>query len=267
MIRSLFAAAVLGICLSGGLHMTDPRSLQCGQPARRYGDTAAQERMGETAAGIGAETEAEVTDAGLELEKRTDAKLPGDAGRFRIRYSAGRGHKGAAIRSYDVSGEGRIAIAFSDERIGVYDRDMNCLFELFFEETGAYGVLWKGENVLFLDHRSNTAMEYNDRGELMNVYRIKGPSNHWFEIVEERMRSCGEDVYLCTNRYGSDNRNVRYGSYTILKRYGPSGEEIIYRADARIDGGLWGALVIGGFALAAGAVLWMIVSGWRRRSS
>ncbi len=101
----------------------------------------------------------------------------------------------------------------------------------------------------------------------MNVYRIKGPSNHWFEIVEERMRSCGEDVYLCTNRYGSDNRNVRYGSYTILKRYGPSGEEIIYRADARIDGGLWGALVIGGFALAAGAVLWMIVSGWRRRSS
>ena len=113
-------------------------------PARRYGDTAAQERMGETAAGIGAETEAEVTDAGLELEKRTDAKLPGDAGRFRIRYSAGRGHKGAAIRSYDVSGEGRIAIAFSDERIGVYDRDMNCLFELFFEETGAYGVFVEG---------------------------------------------------------------------------------------------------------------------------
>ena len=49
MIRSLFAAAVLGIWLSGGLHMADPRSLQCGQPARRYGDTAAQERMGETA--------------------------------------------------------------------------------------------------------------------------------------------------------------------------------------------------------------------------
>lgn len=107
--------------------MTDPRSLQCGQPARRHEDAAAQERMGEIAT--------EVTDAGLELEKRTDAKAPGDVGRFRIRYSAGRGHKGAAIRSYDVSGEGRIAIAFSDERIGVYDRDMNCLFELFFEET------------------------------------------------------------------------------------------------------------------------------------
>lgn len=229
MIRLLFAAALLGMWLSGSLHA------------------------------------AEVTDAGLELEERTDAKAPGDAGRFRIRYSTGQGHKGAAIRSYDISEQGRIAIAFSDERIGVYDRDMNCLFELFFEERGAYGVLWKGENVLFLDHRSNTALEYNDSGERLNIYRIKGPSNHWFEIVDERVRRCGKDVYLCSNRYGSDNPNVHYGFYTILKRTGPDGEEIIYRADAAIDGDLWGGLVIGGFALAAGAVLWMIVRGWRKK--
>lgn len=252
MICSLCAVILLRVCMSGSLH-TAGFLIEPSDSAKLWGMADRQES--------GEEAAEEITAGGLEFEKRTDAGALGDAGRFRIRYSTGRGHKGAAIRSYDISQEGRIAIAFSDERIGVYDRDMNCLFELFFEASGAYGVLWKGGNVLFLDHRSNTAVEYNDSGEMLNVYRITGPSNHWFEIVDERVRRCGDDVYLCTNRYGSSNTSIRYGYYTILKRTGSGGEEIVYRADAKIDGDLWGALVIGVFFLTAGAALWLIARG------
>lgn len=46
-----------------------------------------------------------------------------------------------------------------------------------FKTSGAYGILWKDENVLFLDLRSKTAVECDERGEIVNEYTINNTGN------------------------------------------------------------------------------------------
>ena len=53
--------------------------------------------------------------------------------------------EGKTIQSYDVSENGQIAIAFSDNTIGVFDKNMNFMYQLSFLCSGASGVLWLGE--------------------------------------------------------------------------------------------------------------------------
>lgn len=95
----------------------------------------------------------------IELEQSSDADTSNKGNLFNIEYSKEWTSKGETIKTYDISGTGKVAIAFSNSKIGVFDENMNFLFELSFKTRGAYGVLWKNENILFLDVRSKTAVE------------------------------------------------------------------------------------------------------------
>lgn len=183
----------------------------------------------------------------LQLEQKTEADTNFKNNSFNIEYSKEWTSKGETIKTYDVSDIGKIAIAFSDSKIGVFDENMNFLFELSFKTSGAYGVLWKDENVLFLDLRSKTAVECDERGEIVNEYTINNTSNYWVEIVENRRRDYKDYEYFCTNK-STDLEWVYVGYYTLLKRISENGEEVIlYRSAQKVDGVLSGVLWIGAF--------------------
>lgn len=86
--------------------------------------------------------------------------------------------EGEAIESFDVSESGQIAITFTNKTIGVFDHDMNLLYQISFETTGASGVLWLDDNLLFIDLRSNTGIACNQKGCPENYYEIIGPRNY-----------------------------------------------------------------------------------------
>ncbi len=184
---------------------------------------------------------------GIELEQSSDADTSNKGNLFNIEYSKEWTSKGETIKTYDISGTGKVAIAFSNSKIGVFDENMNFLFELSFKTSGAYGVLWKNENILFLDVRSKTAVECNEKGEIVNVYTVTNPN--WVEIVENRRRTYKNYEYYCTNEsMDFEWGHVQY--YTILKQISEDGKEVIlYNATKKIDGVLSGILLIGIFLL------------------
>lgn len=145
--------------------------------------------------------------------------------------------EGQTIQSYDVSDNGQIAIAFSNQTIGVFDNDMNFLYQLSFINDGAFGVLWLDESLLFIDHCSKTAVVFGNDGVPEYFYEIIGPSNYYYDVVQERIRKQGNDRYYCAN--GSEG-NISLGHfeyYTILKRTSGEGkEEILYEVNTPFDG-------------------------------
>lgn len=145
--------------------------------------------------------------------------------------------EGDTIKSYDVSDNGQIAIAFSNKTIGVFDNDMNFLYQLSFINDGSYGVLWLDESLLFIDHRSRTAVVFGNNGVPEHFYEITGPSNYYYEVVQERIRKQGNDRYYCTNGSEGNISLGHYEYYTILKRKSEEGkEEILYEVDTLFDG-------------------------------
>lgn len=199
--------------------------------------------------------------AELELKPKTYS----DSNPYKFKFSYTWTSEGQTLQSYDVSENGQIAIAFSNNTIGVFDNNMNFLYQLSFECSGASGVLWLGENLLFIDHRSKTAVVCDNYGRVESFYEIINPSNYYYEVVEERTRKQGGYRYYCTN--GSGGNMGHYGSYTILKRTSKEGEEqILYEADVLLDTALIVRLIMLAWMLApilasGGAI---IVWFWKR---
>ncbi len=169
----------------------------------------------------------------LELKPKTY----NESNPYKLKVSYTWTSEGQTIQSYDVSDNGQIAIAFSNQTIGVFDNDMNFLYQLSFINNGSYGVLWLDESLLFIDHRSKTAVVFGNDGVPENFYEITGPSNYYYEVVQERIRKQGNDRYYCTNGSEGNISLVHYAYYTILKRTSGEGkEEILYEVDTLFDG-------------------------------
>lgn len=164
----------------------------------------------------------------------------------KIQYSGEWTSRREAIRSYDVSDQGWVAIAFTKNKIGIFDEDMNFISELSFETSGVYGVLWSGESILIMDCTPHRAIECNIYGEIIHVYNVKGPNGYWFDVVEKRMRKWGDWRYYCMNkRMNSDSVHSSY--YIMLERKSKNGEkETLYKSERKLDAGEAGALIAGG---------------------
>lgn len=146
--------------------------------------------------------------------------------------------EGDTIKSYDVSEQGQIAIAFSNYTIGVFDNNMNFLYQLSFETNGTYGVLWLNEKLLFIEIRSETAIVCDKNGMPEKFYKIIGPSNYINKVVDKRLRIQGNDQYYSVKKGGSNTPDslIYYGYYTMLKRTTREGwEEVLYEADTSLD--------------------------------
>ena len=162
--------------------------------------------------------------------------------------------KGQTIKSYDVSKCGQIAITFSNKTIGVFDKNMNFIYQLSFETNSAHGALWLDEKLLFIDLRSDTAVACNDGGAPESIYTITAPSNYYNDVVLNRSRKQGDYYYFCTNESGN-NSMTHYSYYTILKRTSEkSEEEILYKANVLFDGAVASKLWI--FTFVAILVMW-----------
>ena len=174
-----------------------------------------------------------------ELELKPKTYNESSSYKFKVSYTWT--SEGQTIQSYDVSDNGQIAIAFSNKTIGVFDNDMNFLYQLSFINNGSYGVLWLDENLLFIDLRSDTAVVFGNDGVPEYFYEITGPSNYYSKFVRERIRKQGNDRYYCTNGSESEGNfslgETHYEYYTILKRTSGEGkEEILYEVNTLFDG-------------------------------
>lgn len=169
-----------------------------------------------------------------ELELKPKTYNENSSYKFKVSYTWT--SEGQTIQSYDVSDNGQIAIAFSNKTIGVFDNDMNFLYQLSFIKDGSFGVLWLDESLLFIDPRSEVAVACGNDGVPECFYEITGPSNY-YEFVLERIRKQGNDRYYCTNGSEGNFSFVHYEYYTILKRTSGEGkEEILYEVNTLFDG-------------------------------
>jgi len=115
----------------------------------------------------------------------------------------------AGISSFDVSKEGKIALAISNGRIYVYDADGNFLYGYRFQTQGAYGVVFAGENVAIYLVRGDALAVYDPEGnciDLQDVIYPGNPDSTWlYQRVSKQQNGktymLQRDVEL-TNTYG-----------------------------------------------------------------
>lgn len=182
----------------------------------------------------------------------------------KIQYSGEWTSRGEAIRSYDVSDQGWVAIAFTKNKIGIFDEDMNFISELVFDLTGACGVLWSGESVLIMDGGSDRAVECDIYGNIIHVYDIKGPDDYWFDIVQKRMRKWGDWRYYCLNKW--INSDLLHSSYFLmLERKSKDGrKETLYKSERKLDAMESGILIgVGCYSFAIFAFTFPILYVWK----
>lgn len=181
-----------------------------------------------------------------------------------IQYSGEWTSRGEAIRSYDVSDQGWVAIAFTKNKIGIFDEDMNFISELVFDLTGACGVLWSGESVLIMDGGSDRAVECDIYGNIIHVYDIKGSDDYWYGIVGKRMRKWEDWRYYCMDK--SMNFDFLYSPYYImLERKSKDGKkEILYKSERKLDAWESGFLIgVGCYSFAIFAFTFPILYTWK----
>lgn len=172
----------------------------------------------------------------IELVQRSEEEAETDIAYFNIQVSPIWTSKGKAILSYDVSESGDIVISFPNNKLGVFDENMNFLFELSFDNGGAYGALWHGKNILLVDVRYPAVVECSEDGEAVNSYTVIS-NNYYYCFVEKRLRKCGEYEYYCKNNGEDGSELTHYAYYTTLRRTSEeNGEEILYKSDNIIDG-------------------------------
>ncbi len=206
-----------------------------------------------------------------ELELEPCESIVNNPYEFKISYTWT--SEGETFQSYDISEGGQIAIVFSNSTIGVFDHDMNFQYQLSFNTSGSAGVLWLDEKLLFINLRSNTAVECDKNGSPEKYYDIAGPGNYYSENVTTRLRIRGNYKYFCTNNSGGDNPLVHYGFYTVLKRKSADGEEeILYKVDTLFDGVFGVRLVVFGYLSiyvisALGVVVWKLRGRFGKKSA
>ena len=147
-------------------------------------------------------------------ELKLESKTGGECNPYNFKISYTWTSEGQTIQSYDISEDGQIAIAFSNKTIGVFDNDMNFQYQISFENSGAYRVLWLDKRLLFINLRSNTAVTCDNDGQTEKCYDITGPKNYYYDVVNKRLRKQGSDRYYCTNNNGGNNPLMYYRYYT-----------------------------------------------------
>ena len=146
------------------------------------------------------------------------------------------------IESYDVSRDGKIAIAYAHERIiAVYDKDFTFEYAISFWLNGTYGVLWYGENIALMNGRGDCATVINENAEPIAEFRIKGISDsnkdYWNQIVKNRTRVWGDYTYFCYDRLGSERImeiSSTAGGCHVLQRVDAEGNvEVLYEEEQK----------------------------------
>ena len=145
------------------------------------------------------------------------------------------------IESYDVSQEGRVAVAFTNEQIiAVYDKDFEFQYAISFYLSGAYGVLWCGENVALINCRGDCATVLDENTSPVAMYNIIGCKeeqsiDYWFDIVTVARRNVGEYKYFCYDRLlvdASCENSGTTGGRHVLERTDKNGNvEILYEEE------------------------------------
>ena len=170
-----------------------------------------------------------------ELEMEPTTSNVSNPYKFKISYTWI--SEGETIESFDLSESGKSTIAFTNKTIGVFDHDMKFLYQISFETTGASDALYIYNTMLFIDLRSDTGIACNQNGAPENYYKITGPRNYFYKIVQNPTRNQGNGQYYCTNGSNGNDSIERYSYYTILKRVSEKGEEeILYEVDTLFDG-------------------------------
>ena len=102
---------------------------------------------------------------------------------------------------------------------------------------------------MFIDIRSDIAIEFDETGQIINSYNITDTGNYNFEIIFNREREAGESKYFCTNQ-SLDLSGFHLNYYTVLKRFDENGgESVIYESNQKIDAIWYGILVLAGFGV------------------
>ena len=164
----------------------------------------------------------------MELGQRTQDEEKRDIDFFCVHVSEVWTSKGERMLSYDVSESGNILISFPNHKVGVFDSNMQFLFELSFQgSSGLYGAAWHGENILLVDLRYPAVVECSMDGAVLGSHSFDTDYCYTWIIMED-VKKCGEYRY----RRSESRTETGFSCYTYLSRISEeNGEEIVYRSD------------------------------------
>lgn len=98
-------------------------------------------------------------------------------------------NKSYAIKCFDVSDKGNVAVGMSDGLINVYDINDNfiCGYEIY--SNGIYALKWENDNLYIFFLRYNTAILLSMQGNILNTYTIKDNENYNYnDMIDKTMQ-------------------------------------------------------------------------------
>jgi len=116
--------------------------------------------------------------------------------------------KNRAIRCFDVSENGSIALGFGDSvkrKIGVYSSNGDFEYGFEFNSYGTYGVEWDEDNLIIYLVRSDIAITVDSMGQVVDVLKIKDThenNSYWHNSVFSTKRIIGKAQYILRNDMG-----------------------------------------------------------------
>ena len=143
------------------------------------------------------------------------------------------------IESYDISSDGKIAIAYTDESlIAVYDENFDFQYAISFWINSEYGVLWCGNHIALMHVRGDGAILLDEDANPVAMYKIidnNSDLDYWNEIVKSRTRKWEQYTYFCYDRYELEfcyeNSGTTAGRH-VLERTNVDGNiEVLYEEE------------------------------------
>lgn len=124
------------------------------------------------------------------------------------------------IVNFDVSGEGKIAVALNNSKIILFDHDKPvCTIE--FSSLGSYYVFWNDSNVCLYLARGDYIVEFTQQGKLVQICAIvdsSDTSDFVHNIKRTHSRSFDNYTYTAEKGYGLFNVFVFEDEYTTLEK-------------------------------------------------
>ncbi len=138
------------------------------------------------------------------------------------------------IVNFDVSDSGNILIAYTNNRIAVYDENYHFLSGFLVTNGSYYYVQWNGNSIQIVFTRGSVCLEVSLQGDMKRGMKVDSNNGKLFENLEKKNNISTKDGYTFRAEKSENPLIVMFGNhYLKLIRISPDGfETILYNADS-----------------------------------
>lgn len=136
------------------------------------------------------------------------------------------------IINFDVSNSGNILVAYTDNRIAVYDENYSFLSGFLITNGSGYYVQWHDGNIQIIFTRGSSCIEVSPHGDIKCGMKVDSNNGKLYKNLRKKNNISTKGGITFRAEKGANPLNVLFGNhYLKLLRIGPDGSEtILYNA-------------------------------------